>query len=78
MCYNKNMKTITENANVEFAIKNTSKPNDLVMSRYYWRDSGEYAGTMLVVRGPNGKVAKIYDLTPAEIGQLTHAGIKKL
>jgi hypothetical protein len=63
---------------LDFAIKNTSKPNDLVMVREYALGSGAYVRTNLVVRGPNGKVARIYDLDPAAIGQLTRAGVKKL
>jgi hypothetical protein len=51
---------------------------DLMMFREYARGSGEYVGTNLTIRGTNGKTAYVYDLSPAEIGQLTRAGIKKL
>ena len=66
---------------LDWAIKNTKpSPNGEtpLMVREYARGSDEYVSTTLVVRGPNGKVARISDLSPAEVGQLTRAGIKKL
>jgi hypothetical protein len=69
---------IRSNNGLDFAVENTSKPNDLVMAREFARGSGAYVGTTLVVRGPNGKIARIYDLDPAEVGQLTRAGVKKV
>jgi hypothetical protein len=34
--------------------------------------------TTLVFRGANGKVARITELKPSEIGQLTKAGVRKV
>ena len=68
-------KTTIEAVAKELPVSNTP---DLVMFREYARGSGEYVRTNLTVRGTNGKVAHIYDLSPAEIGQLTRVGVKKL
>ena len=46
------------------------------MIREYALPNGEYVQTNLIVHGNNGS-ATVYDLTPAEIGLLTKAGIEK-
>ena len=71
---------LNENPVLNWAIKNTTPPatgETPIMVREYARGTGEYVTTTLIVRGPNGKVARI-DLAPSEVGQLTRAGIKKL
>jgi hypothetical protein len=69
---------------VERVIKNVidNLPNppstDLCMFREYAANNGAYVQTNLVVRGTNGKIARIDNLSPAEIGQLTKAGVPKI
>jgi hypothetical protein len=49
---------------------------DIWMFREFSRNSGEYVQTSLSVRGPKGRA--IINLSAAEVGLLTKAGIEKL
>lgn len=47
------------------------------MYREYTKYAHDLVRTNLVVVGPNGRQVTILDLTPAQQGQLTKAGIEK-